>query len=242
MAFNFLISALMLAAAAAVVPEPVVQLGNAGKFAVFATAISSVPNSAITGDIGVSLTAASITGFALKLETGALVALQVDGKVYASDYLPFTDTQPNEFSETVGDIQNAYEDAAIRTTTEQVNIHDGDLTGQTLNAGVYEWTTNVEFSGKIYIDGSATDVFIFKTTGSVITAAGAEVILTGGAKASNIFWQVAGKLSAGAGSHLEGTFLVKTDANLITKSSLNGRILSQTYVALQMATIVDPSV
>ena len=239
MVFNFLISALMLTAAAAV--DGTVELGNAGKFAVFATAISSVPDSDITGDIGVSLTAVSITGFALKFDAGAASALQVTGKVYASDYIPFTDTQ-NDFSGTVGDMQDAYDEAADRPETYDVEIYDGDLTGQTLKAGVYGWTTNVVFSGTIYISGTADEVFIFKTTGSVITAAGAEIILQDGAKASNIFWQVAGKLTAGAGSHLEGTFLVKTDATLITGSSLNGRILSQTYAALQMATVVAPSV
>jgi hypothetical protein len=43
----------------------------------------------------------------------------------------------------------------------------------------------------------------------------------------------------GAGAHLEGILLVKTAVTFITGSTLNGRILAQTLVALQMATITE---
>ena len=80
-----------------------------------------------------------------------------------------------------------------------------------------------------------------KTTGGITQAASTRVVLEGGALAENIFWQVAGVVSVGAGSHLKGILLAATSAVFITGSSLEGRILAQTAVALQMATITQPT-
>jgi hypothetical protein len=68
-------------------------------------------------------------------------------------------------------------------------------------------------------------------------AANTTVVLLDGAKAKNIFWQVAGNVAIGADALMQGILLVKTDVVFVTGSSLNGRILSQTAVNLQMATI-----
>jgi hypothetical protein len=65
------------------------------------------------------------------------------------------------------------------------------------------------------------------------------VTLDGGVVASNIFWQVAGAVTVGAGAHMEGIILGKSAITFQTGSSLNGRILGQTMCALQMATIVE---
>jgi hypothetical protein len=68
-----------------------------------------------------------------------------------------------------------------------------------------------------------------------------KVILEGGAKAENIFWQVSGLVNIGAKAHMEGTILTATGATFITGSTLNGRIYAQTAVALQMAIITCPT-
>jgi hypothetical protein len=67
------------------------------------------------------------------------------------------------------------------------------------------------------------------------------VILSGGALAENIFWQIAGHVSVGAGAHVEGILLVKTAVTFVTESSLNGRVLTQTACILQSATITQPT-
>jgi hypothetical protein len=59
-------------------------------------------------------------------------------------------------------------------------------------------------------------------------AAGMKVLLSGGAKAENTYWQVAGAVSVGAGAHFEGIILGKTSAAFGDGSSINGRILTQT--------------
>jgi hypothetical protein len=83
-------------------------------------------------------------------------------------------------------------------------------------------------------------VLILQITGNVKAVAGVKITLTNGALAKNIFWQIAGHVTASEGSHLEGIFLVKTAVLFMTGSSLNGRVLTQTACDLQMATITEP--
>lgn len=83
--------------------------------------------------------------------------------------------------------------------------------------------------------------WIFQIAGTLTLAANANMLLTGGALPKNIVWVVAGAVTAGAGSHIEGIILAKTSVTLLTGATMNGRILSQTGVSLQMATVVGPS-
>ncbi|CAE8729156.1 unnamed protein product [Polarella glacialis] len=90
------------------------------------------------------------------------------------------------------------------------------------------------------LEGSDTDKWIFQMSGNLDMAANTKVILEGGALASNIVWQVAGKVEVGTTAHMEGILLVKTKADFLTGSSLNGRILAQTAVTLQSSTVTQP--
>jgi hypothetical protein len=67
------------------------------------------------------------------------------------------------------------------------------------------------------------------------------VLLAGGAHAKNIIWAVASGVTLGTTSHFEGVILGKTGITLQTGMSMNGRALSQTFVACQKATVVPPS-
>jgi len=223
-----------------------VLLGKAGDFAILSKAgISTVPNSVITGDIGVSpIDAGGLTGFDLIAGVGTVdsTSTQVVGLCFAADY---TSPAPSMLTTAISDGETAYTDAAGRTPTNAsfINIGAGLVTGTTFTAGVYEWGSNVYFTGTgdgITISGSASDIFIFKISDNLIVASGAHVLLAGGALSSNIFWEVGGFVDAGTTSHLEGIILVKTYATFKTGSSLNGRIFSQTAVTLDTATITEP--
>ena len=89
--------------------------------------------------------------------------------------------------------------------------------------------------------GDADARFIFKSAGNIFVASGVEVKLEGGALPANIVWQLAGYLDVGTEAKLNSIFLVKTHAAFKTRSSLNGRVLVQTAVTLDQATITHPA-
>lgn len=221
-----------------------VDLGTAGTFAILSkSGISTIPTSSITGNIGVSpIAAIGITGFSLVEDASHpqySSSSQVVGKIYAADYAV---PSPSEMTTAIGDMETAYTDAASRSVDRPDNLNPfcGQLTGETFEAGVYSWDRDMYFDGNVYLDGSDTDVFIFKTTGNVIAGERANVVLGGGVKTSNVIWQIAGFLEVNRGAHVEGIFLVKTSAVFKTRASINGRLLVQTAVTLDKATVVAP--
>jgi len=221
-------------------PDPVL-LGSAGNHVVLAkTAISSVPSSGVTGNVGLSPAAASfVTGFSLVADSTNVFAnsTQVVGKVYAANYAVPT---PTNLTTAVGDMESAYTDAAGRPTPDFLELGTGNIGGKTLAPGLYKWTSTVTIPANVTIDGGANDVWIFQTTGDLTMAAAKSVTLSGGARAKNIFWQVAGQATLGANSHFEGIILSKTAVTLQTGATMNGRVLAQTAVALQQATLTQP--
>jgi hypothetical protein len=66
------------------------------------------------------------------------------------------------------------------------------------------------------------------------------VILSGGAQAKNIFWQVAGRVTIHANAHFEGIIFAKTGITLQTSASLHGRALAQSLVAIDNNAITAP--
>jgi hypothetical protein len=66
------------------------------------------------------------------------------------------------------------------------------------------------------------------------------VTLAGGALARNIVWVVAGAITVGSSSQFEGILLGSTGITFQTGSSITGRLLSQTAVALQQTTVNSP--
>jgi hypothetical protein len=218
-----------------------VELRSASTFAILAkTGISTVPASSITGgDIGVSPIAAdAMTGFSFTGEGGLRSSSQVAAQSMAIAADDGGDIE-SRLTTAVGDMETAYTDAAGRPNTDgaRINLGGGKLADVTLTPGVYTFDTDVNLNGDITFAGSADDIFIIQTTGNLLQAAGYSVILSEGALAKNIFWQVAGQVTVGAGSHMEGVLLVKTAVTFVTGSSLNGRVLTQTACNLQSATI-----
>jgi hypothetical protein len=204
------------------------------------TAVTNVPTSAITGDIGLSPAAASfLSGFSSTLPAGgaASTSAQVTGELYAADYAVPT---PSSLTAAIGKMQTAYTDAAGRTTPDFTELGAGNIGGLTLVPGLYKWTSTVTIPTDVTIAGGANDVWIFQIAGNLTMSAAKKVILSGGANAKNIVWQVAGQTTLGTTSHLEGTVLCQTAITLQTGATLNGRALSQTQVALDGATVTRP--
>ena len=221
-------------------PPMAVNLRTAGDFVVLSkTGISTVPASVITGDIAVSPAAATyITEFALMAPSSNVYAtsIQVIGRVYAADYAQPT---PSNLTTAVADMELAYTDAASRAP-DVTELGMGDISGMTLDAGVYAWGTGLLLTSDVTLTGSATDVFIFQIAQNLTIANGVSIVLAGNVQPSNIFWQVAGNATFGTTSHMEGVVLCQTSVSLQTGASINGRLLAQTAVDLAAATVSDP--
>ncbi len=220
-------------------PAPVL-LGASGDYAILAkSAVSNVPTSVVTGNLGLSPAAASfITGFSLTRVGTKWTAPQVIGSVFAADNDPPT---PINLTTAVLDMQTAYTDAAGRPTPDALNLGSGMIGGLTILPGLYKWTTSVTIPSDLKIAGSPNDVWIFQIAGDLAIDSAKSMFLSGGAQARNVFWQVAGLVDIGTTSHAEGIILSKTSIKLGTGASINGRLLAQTSVNIDSSTVTAPA-
>jgi len=223
----------------------IVDLGTAGNYAILSkTGISTVPDSVITGNIAVSpIGGAAMTGFSATPALGGTAATSsqvIGGHLYAADYGGDTAAI---LTQAVLDMHAAYTDAASRTNTDplRINLNGGILAGDILTPGVYTFTTPIDIQDDITFCGGANDVFIIQTPLTLsMSVSGKKVLLDCGARAENIFWQAATAVSVATDAHMEGNILGMTTVTMMTGSSINGIIHSQTFVTLQQATITPP--
>ncbi|WP_426064298.1 ice-binding protein [Flavobacterium sp. DSP2-3-1] len=212
-----------------------VNLGIAGDFAILSkTGITNVYKSAITGDIGSS----PITGAAVLVR-----CTEVVGTIYTVDAagpLPCSVPNATRLTVAVGDMQTAYTDAAGRINPNFLNLGAGNIGGKTLTPGLYKWTTALTIPTDITLSGNSTDVFIFQVAGTLKLSSAVRMTLTGGVQAKNIFWVVSDAVTCGTTSHFEGNILGMTGINLQTHATINGRLLAQTAVTLQMNDVTKP--
>jgi hypothetical protein len=224
-----------------------VNLGAAANYAVLGeTGVATVPSSVVTGNVGLSPTARiGLTGWSETSDvtdtysTSAQVVAPY--KLYAADYVGGTTS--SDLSTAVLNMGAAYTDAAGRTATSAAttDVGSGTLTSLTLTRGVYEWGSAVTIPTDLTLNGSATDVWIFKVAGTLDMAAAKNVILTGGALAKNVFWQVSGAVSIGANTHFAGIILGQTAITMGNLSSISGRLLAQSAVNLDATTVTQPA-
>ena len=200
-----------------------VALGSAAKFAVLAaTTVTSSGATTIHGHLGVS--------------PGTAVAgsLRVSGMIHAGGP---TTARPQS------DLTTAYNDAAGRTNGA-ITVA-GNLGGLTLTPGLYKSISSLEISsGDLTLDarGNTNAVFIFQMASTLTTTSGRQVILSGGAKAANIFWQVGSSATLGTLSVLKGNVLASTSITLQNGAAVEGRLLARkAAVTLDTNTITVPA-
>ena len=215
-------------------PAPV-RLGTAGNFALLSkTGITDVYASAVTGDVGTS----PITGAALLLScsevTGRMFVVDAAGPACAIN-------DATTLTASVLDMETAYLDAEGRVSPDFTELGAGEIGGLTLTPGLYKWGTSLLITNDVTLSGGPNDVWIFQVAGTLDEGNAARITLTGGALAKNIFWQVAGAVSIGTTAHFEGIVLAKTMVAVKTGASVNGRLLAQTAVTLQMNAITQPA-
>ncbi len=197
-----------------------VPLATAGTFAILAgSTVTSTGATAVTGDLGVS-PGTAVIGF----PPGT-----VSGTIHAGTPAAAT-AQTN--------LTTAYNNAAGRTTG--VVTVSGDLAGLTIAPGLYKSTSSLAITGTLTLDalGDQNAVFIFQMASTLTTGPGSKVILSGGAKASNIYWQVGSSATLGTGSVLKGTILADQSITLNTGARLDGRALTRIGAVTMAANVV----
>jgi uncharacterized protein (TIGR03437 family) len=215
-----------------------VNLGTAGNFVILSkTGITDVPTSAIVGNIGAS----PITGAAIHVSCA-----EVTGTIYAVDMAgpaPCAVMNSSLLGTAIGNMATAYADAAGRTIPDFVNLGAGNISGKTLAPGLYKWSTDVLVDNTGFtLSGGPNAVWIFQVAGNLTLANNAHVTLTGGAQATNIFWQIAGGsgLTLGTDAVFYGNALTATAVIMNTGASLTGRALAVTDVTLAMSPVTSP--
>jgi len=223
-----------------------VPLGSSAKFAILASAaVTNIPTSAITGDVGLTPdTGAKITGF-----SSPLTCPEVTGVIYKVDAAGPACAQINptllQAAKDDALVAFTYANAAARGTAPAITTN---LTGLTLYPGLYESLTTLDFSagGKLYLDaqGDVNAVFILRSSNAITTLSTSEVVLTGGAKATNVFWTAGSAVILGTNSIMKGTLIAGTAITLQTGVNLEGRALNQgataAAISLDSSTITVP--
>ena len=138
-------------------------------------------------------------------------------------------------------LTTAYNDAAGRTTAPIAL--SGNIGGQTLAPGLYKSTSTLEISsGDLTLAGPADGVWIFQIASTLTTTAARQIILSGGAQAKNVFWQVGTSATLGTTSDFKGNILADQSITLNTGAVLNGRALTRiAAVSLDSNTVTKPA-
>lgn len=213
-------------AAAQPAPGPaLVNLDCAASFAILAgaTVTNTGPTIIKDGDLGLS-PGTAVTGFPPGTISGGVIRIN-DVAANAAKLC----------------LTNAYNDAAGRTLAP-ISV-SGNIGGQTLAPGLYKSTSTLAISsGDLTLAGPADAVWIFQVASTFTTTAGRKVILTGGAQAKNVFWQIGTSATLGTTSVFEGTILADQAITLETGAVLNGRALTRiAAVSLDSNSVTKPA-
>jgi len=185
---------------------PAVPLASAVTYGILAgTTVTNTGSTTINGDLGLTPGSAitgspTVTG-ATNVTNPAAVAAQ-------------------------NDLTAAYNNAAGRTPSISV---PSDIGGLTLTPGVYSAASSLGITGTVTLNGqgNANAVWIFQIPTSLTTSVSGAVVLTNGASAKNVFWQVGSSATLGATSTFNGTILALTTITANTGAIINGRLLAR---------------
>ena len=195
-------------------PTTMVDLGAASTYAVLSGAsvgntvsADGAPHTTLRGDLGVKANTQP-TGFPPGIVTGAV---NVGNAAAAAAHLALV---------------AAYNDVAGRTGGAALA---GALAGATIAPGLHTVAGAVSNAGTVTLNGGGNPnaVFVFQVGGALAMAAGSHVVLTNGAQASRVFWQVNGAGAIGANADFAGTLMALDAVAVGNGSMVNGRAFAR---------------
>ena len=179
----------------------------------------------------VDLGLVAVLGMAVAVPSFAIVSAPVLGA--AAGY-PVLDASTAN-AQAKADAQNAYNQLlSMSCTTDMTGV---DMNNQRLAPGTYCFNTGTVLNGQVLLDGKGDSnaVFVFRMNTRFDAWPNATVVLLGGARAENVFWQVGGPVILGTNAQFAGTVV---SMNSITvgggtnssvfddKGTVNGRLWS----------------
>ena len=188
-------------------PAPV-NLGSAAHFTILATSTTTTTGGGIiNGDVGLS-----------PIGSQGIPPDKINGTIYNGDAI-------------AAQAQLDLTAAIIAASPAQLpgGINAGaELGGKTLVAGVYQSPSgSYGITGDLTLFGGPDDVWVFQMASTLTVAVSGRVILTGGAQARNIFWQVGSSATLGTSSVFKGTIMAYASISMNASSTLDGRALAQ---------------
>jgi hypothetical protein len=198
----------LLLASSALGATATVGLGSAVSFSVLGgSTVTNTGPTTMFGDLGLS-PGSSVTG-----------APQVLGQTHVDDAVAI---------EAKNALTTAYDNAASRPSNGSAGT---DLAGQLFLPGVRTASSSLLLSsGSVTLDaqGDPNAVFIFQIGSTLITGSNTTVVLTGGAQACNVFWEVGSSATLGTGTSFVGTIMASASITANTAATIHGRLLAQT--------------
>lgn len=193
----------------AVGPAPV-DLGSMAPFTILATSTTTTTGGGIiNGDVGLSPSGSQ-----------GIPADQINGTIYNGGPI-------------AAQAQVDLNDAIIASSPAKLPGGadvGAELGGLTLPGGVYQSPSGAY--GITLVDltlqGGSNDVWVFQMASTLTVGNGRSVILTGGAQARNVFWQIGSSATLGSSSVFVGTMMAYASITMNSTSTLDGRALVQT--------------
>lgn len=212
-------------------PAPV-ALGAAGNFRILAeSAVTNVPTSAVTGNVGLSPAAGSFIGIPCAEVTGTIYQADATGAgCMVQDAAGLTTAINNKGT--------AYTDAYGRAP-DYVELGAGNIGGLNLGPATYRWSTALLIPSTLTLTGGPNDVWIFQVAQGLDISTGVQIVLAGGALPENIYWAVFSAADLNTTSVFKGTLISQTAIALRTGARVNGRLLAGTAITLQ-SNVVAP--
>ncbi len=118
-----------------------------------------------------------------------------------------------------------------------------DISGLTFPPGLYRTTGAELMASNVTLDGHGDPnaVFIFQIATALTVGGSTQLVLTNGAQARNIFWQIGTSATLGVNSAFDGTLMAHTSITFNTNATLKGRALAQIgAVTMDTNTITAP--